>query len=116
MERRTVLKLAVGGLLGASAGTAPWGTAQAANKEIVYLTPGLDLPFWRYLSKGVEAAAKEKGYGYTALDSHNSAQTQLAERPRFHRTRRRRNRDLADRFLHLSRACSRWPRRQAFRW
>ena len=25
----------------------------AATKEIVYLTPGLDLPFWRYLSEGI---------------------------------------------------------------
>ena len=47
------------------------------TKEIVYLTPGLDLPFWRYLSKGIEAEAKKEGYSYTALDSHNSAETQL---------------------------------------
>jgi ABC-type sugar transport system substrate-binding protein len=53
------------------------GGAQAQNKEIVYLTPGLDLPFWRYLSKGVESVAKKEGYGFQALDSHNSAQTQL---------------------------------------
>ena len=75
MERRTVLKFGVAGLL--SAGTGTMRLAQAAGKDIVYLTPGLDLPFWRYLSKGVEAAAKEKGFGYQALDSHNSAQTQL---------------------------------------
>jgi ribose transport system substrate-binding protein len=50
---------------------------QAQSKEIVYLTPGLDLPFWRYLSKGVESVAKTKGYTYQALDSHNNAQTQL---------------------------------------
>ena len=75
MERRTVLKLTLGGALGVGLG--PWSAARAAGKDIVYLTPGLDLPFWRYLSKGVEAAAKEKGYGYQALDSHNSAQTQL---------------------------------------
>ena len=49
----------------------------AETKEIVYLTPGLDLPFWRYLSKGIEAEAKKAGYSYTALDSHNSAETQL---------------------------------------
>ncbi len=51
--------------------------AQAQSKDIVYLTPGLDLPFWRYLSKGVEATATENGYGYQVLDSANSAQTQL---------------------------------------
>src|SRR5689334_22066249 len=74
MERRRVL----GGLAAAGAlslGTA--GTARGANKEIVYLTPGLDLPFWRYLSKGIEAAVSPNGYAYQALDSHNNAQTQL---------------------------------------
>lgn len=76
MERRTFLKIAAGVAASAGAGL-PVGRAAAASKDIVYLTPGLDLPFWRYLSKGVEAAAKEKGYGYQALDSHNSAQTQL---------------------------------------
>ena len=33
----------------------------ADSKEIVYLTPGLDLPFWRYLSKGIEAEATMLG-------------------------------------------------------
>ncbi|CAH1661450.1 MAG: substrate-binding domain-containing protein [Chelatococcus sp.] len=77
MERRTVLKLALGGTLAASAGLGGLRAAMAAGKDIAYLTPGLDLPFWRYLSKGVEAAAKQKGFGYQALDSRNSAQTQL---------------------------------------
>ncbi len=49
----------------------------ADNKEIVYLTPGLNLPFWRYLSNGIESEAKKAGYSYTALDSNNSAETQL---------------------------------------
>lgn len=52
------------------------GGVQAQDKELVYLTPGLDLPFWRYLSKGVEAVAEENGYSFQALDSRNSAQTQ----------------------------------------
>ena len=52
-------------------------TRAADNKEIVYLTPDFDLPFWRYLSKEIEAEAKKGGYPYTALDSHNSAETQL---------------------------------------
>jgi ribose transport system substrate-binding protein len=59
--------------LGMAGGNSAW----ADTKEIVYLTPGLDLPFWRYLSKGIEAAAKKGGYSYSALDSHNSADTQL---------------------------------------
>ncbi|HEV7283632.1 MAG TPA: substrate-binding domain-containing protein, partial [Kaistia sp.] len=51
--------------------------AQAAGKQIVYLSAGLDAPFWRYVSKGVEAAAKEHGYDFVALDSRNNTQTQL---------------------------------------
>ena len=77
MERRTILKIALGTAFGASAGFGSLGRAVAAGKDIVYMTPGLDLPFWRAVSKGVEAAAKVKGYGFQALDSHNSAQTQL---------------------------------------
>jgi ribose transport system substrate-binding protein len=76
MKRRTFMQLAAGAAL---AGTGAFGiqSSRAASKDIVYLTPGLDLPFWRYLSKGVESAAKAKGYGFQALDSHNSPQTQL---------------------------------------
>src|SRR3984885_5153999 len=49
----------------------------ADSKEIVYLTPSLNLPFWRYLSNGIESVAKKEGFTYTALDSNNSAATQL---------------------------------------
>lgn len=77
MQRRTFIQLAAGTAL--TAGIAPFGVApsRAATKQIVYLTPGLDLPFWRYLSKGIEAVVKQKGYDYQAFDSHNSPQTQL---------------------------------------
>ena len=74
MQRRTLIQA----LAGATLAMPAIRTARAASKEIVYLTPGLDLPFWRYLSKGIENAAKKEGYGYTALDSHNNAQTQLS--------------------------------------
>jgi ribose transport system substrate-binding protein len=77
MRRRTFLHLAAGGLAAAGLVGSAATPSFAANKEIVYLTPGLDLPFWRYLSKGVESVAKAKGYTFQALDSHNSAQTQL---------------------------------------
>lgn len=77
MKRRAFLKLSAGAALAISAGTSGSRRAAAAAKDIVYLTPGLDLPFWRYLSKGIEATVKEKGFGYQALDSHNSAQNQL---------------------------------------
>lgn len=77
MERRTVLKMALGSAFAATAGPGAVGSAFAADKTLVYLTPGLDLPFWRAVSKGVETAAKAGGYGFQALDSHNSPQTQL---------------------------------------
>lgn len=68
-------RLIVTASLAASLFSAGW--ASAASKDIVYLTPGLDVPFWRYLSKGVEAEAKKQGYGFQVLDSRNNAQTQL---------------------------------------
>lgn len=52
-------------------------TAWAAGKRLAYLTPGLDLPFWRTLAKGIDDTAKSHGGGSTTYDSHNSAQTQL---------------------------------------
>ena len=77
MKRRTFIQLAAGSALTVGATSFGILPARAAAKTIVYLTPGLDLPFWRYLSKGVEAAAKAKGFDFQALDSHNSPQTQL---------------------------------------
>jgi ABC-type sugar transport system substrate-binding protein len=74
MDRRSLLM----GIAGAGAlGVLPVSAPRAAEKTIVYLTPGLDLPFWRYLSKGIENTAKQAGYGFSALDSHNNAATQL---------------------------------------
>lgn len=49
----------------------------AGGKRLAYLTPGLDLPFWRTLAKGIDDTAKAAGGGSTTYDSHNSAQTQL---------------------------------------
>lgn len=72
MDRRRLLQLALG-----ASGALSLTAARAADKTIVYITPGLDLPFWRAVSKGVESAAKAKGFAFQALDSHNSAQTQL---------------------------------------
>ncbi len=74
MQRRQFLQLAVGTSAAAGLYSRP---ASAASKTIVYITPGLDLPFWRAVSKGVETSAKAKGYDFQVLDSHNSAQTQL---------------------------------------
>lgn len=74
MQRRSLLQ----GMAGAAAlGMLPAVAPRAAEKTVVYLTPGLDLPFWRYLSKGIENTVKPAGYGFLALDSHNNAATQL---------------------------------------
>jgi len=35
------------------------------------------VPFWRTVSKGVEAGAKEAGYSFQALEAQNNAQKQL---------------------------------------
>jgi ABC-type sugar transport system substrate-binding protein len=51
--------------------------AWAAGKRVAYLTPGLDLPFWRTLGNGIKAEAEAHGGSATVYDSHNSAQTQL---------------------------------------
>ncbi len=77
MKRRTLIQAFAGAAVAVGISLAGSAPTMAATKEIVYLTPGLDLPFWRYLSKGVEKVATDKGYTYQALDSHNSAQTQL---------------------------------------
>ncbi|WP_284948069.1 substrate-binding domain-containing protein [Acidisoma cladoniae] len=74
MERRTLL---AAGATAAAAGILGIKRASAAAKEVVYLTPGLDLPFWRAVGKGIAPHIKAAGYNYKILDSHNSAQTQL---------------------------------------
>ncbi|MFZ0604632.1 MAG: substrate-binding domain-containing protein [Roseiarcus sp.] len=76
INRRTVISSMSAVAAVASLGFASPSRA-AETKEIVYLTPGLNLPFWRYLSNGIESEAKKAGFSYTALDSNNSAETQL---------------------------------------
>lgn len=70
LSRRTLVASA--GLL--AAGVRP---SFAAGAQLAYLTPGLDLPFWRILAKGIDDEAKKNGGSSTSYDSHNSAQTQL---------------------------------------
>lgn len=77
MKRRTLLKSVTGAAIAALLGLTASAPATAQDGDIVYLTPGLDLPFWRYVSKGVEAIATEQGYGFQALDSRNDAKAQL---------------------------------------
>jgi ribose transport system substrate-binding protein len=72
---KSTLNGALAAVLAATLLLGPQTLARA--KDIVYLTPGLDLPFWRYLAAGVESVAKREGYGFQTLDSRNNAQTQL---------------------------------------
>lgn len=53
--------------------------AQDKHYEIAYLTPGLNLPFWKYLSDGIKQAAAASGadVSVTDFDSRNDAATQL---------------------------------------
>lgn len=74
ITRRTLGKLAAPTLFAAA--MAP-SLAWASGKRLAYLTPGLDLPYWRTLSQGIEDTAKKQGASSTTYDSHNSAQTQL---------------------------------------
>jgi ribose transport system substrate-binding protein len=53
------------------------GAAWAQGKRLAYITPGLDLPYWRTLANGVKDEAAKHGATSTTYDSHNSAQTQL---------------------------------------
>jgi ribose transport system substrate-binding protein len=48
-----------------------------SGKHFAYLTPGLDLPFWRIVGKGVTDSIKAQGGTVTIYDSHNDASTQL---------------------------------------
>ncbi|WP_295756223.1 substrate-binding domain-containing protein [Undibacterium sp.] len=50
----------------------------ATEKLIVYITPGLDLPFWRTLGGGVKDMALANGYQYLVLDSKNKDENQIA--------------------------------------
>lgn len=74
LSRRTLGRIAGTGLIAAT--MAP-GLAWAKGKRLAYLTPGLDLPYWRTLAKGIADEAKKHGATSTTYDSHNSAQTQL---------------------------------------
>ncbi|MBA3520546.1 MAG: substrate-binding domain-containing protein [Rhizobiales bacterium] len=77
MRKRAFVQTLAGTWLAIVVALTGLSPAAAQNKEVVYITPGLDLPFWRYLSKGVENVVTAKGYTFQALDSRNSADTQL---------------------------------------
>ncbi|KIT15641.1 substrate-binding domain-containing protein [Jannaschia aquimarina] len=75
INRRTFSGLAATAAL--ALGLSASATLAQENGELVYMTPGLDLAFWRYVSEGVRNVAEENGYGFSALDSTNDPQTQL---------------------------------------
>lgn len=70
--RKLLYVLAMATALGNCLGSA------ALAADIVYLTPGLQFPYWQALAKGVEAQASKSGFGFQALDSNHSPQIQLA--------------------------------------
>jgi ribose transport system substrate-binding protein len=74
LSRRVLLSTAAAG---AALSVLPRGVLAQQTKHIAYLTPGLDLPYWRILGKGVSDVAAAQGAQATIYDSHNDAQTQL---------------------------------------
>ncbi len=78
-DSHAITRRALAGMAGSAAVAATLAPrmAWAAGKRLAYLTPGLDLPYWRTLAKGIEDEAKTQGATSTTYDSHNSAQTQL---------------------------------------
>lgn len=75
---RSLRRLALAALtLACAFGTAGPTLAQGGQQHFAYLTPGLDLPFWRYLAKGIGDEAAKHNATVTDYDSHNDAATQL---------------------------------------
>lgn len=79
-SRRSVVKGALAASLAAPmAGRFVDAGAQDESYSIAYLTPGLNVPFWKYLSDGIKQAAASSGVDIevTDYDSRNDAATQL---------------------------------------
>ena len=53
------------------------GSGEAAAK-VAYLTPSLDVPFWRYVRHGVEDELSKSGLECVTYDSKDDANTQLS--------------------------------------
>jgi ABC-type sugar transport system substrate-binding protein len=84
VDRRSVLKGAAAvGLSLPAVLKAPAITRAQKTIQIAYITPGLNVPFWKYLSDGIKQTAAslstENGVDIkvTDYDSRNSAETQL---------------------------------------
>jgi ABC-type sugar transport system substrate-binding protein len=84
-RREAVRRAAALGLTVPALGAVLGGSAQAQDKafQIAYLTPGLNVPFWKYLSDGIKQQAATDGaktgakITVTDYDSRNDAGTQL---------------------------------------
>ena len=53
--------------------------SSSGTKKIAYITPSLDLPYWRYLANGIENEVIDSGMNAKVqiYDSKNSNETQL---------------------------------------
>lgn len=84
LNRRETLKRAAAiGLAVPSVLTLPKITRAQDTIQIAYITPGLNVPFWKYLSDGIKQTAAQLSADngvdiqVTDYDSRNSAETQL---------------------------------------
>lgn len=62
---------AAGQALKAAATAIPWA-------KVAYLTPSLDIPFWRYVRHGVEDELSKSGVEAVTYDSKDDANTQMS--------------------------------------
>jgi len=84
-RRKALLSAAAAGIAVPVVGQALPGVARAQDEsyEVAYLTPGLNVPFWKYLSDGIkqQAATDAEATGATInvtdYDSRNDASLQL---------------------------------------
>src|SRR5215203_1839851 len=85
ITRRKALLSAAAGIAIPVAGNALPGVAWAQDEtyEVAYLTPGLNVPFWKYLSDGIKQQAERDSeatgatINVTDYDSRNDASLQL---------------------------------------
>ncbi len=84
ISRRDAMKFAAAlGISLPAAGALVTATRAAEEYQVAYLTPGLNVPFWKYLSDGIkqqaekDAAATGAKITVTDYDSRNDAGTQL---------------------------------------
>ena len=79
MKKQLVALLCVGAMAASMLSVPVLAEEAEAPKQIAYLTPSLDLPFWRYLANGIENEVIDSGMNATVqvYDSNNSSETQL---------------------------------------